>query len=324
MEKKGMKIAIGSTIAAAGLAAGIMRYAAVDHLAKIAFDRDCPRIPTQRSRNRLTGSDADQAFQSVLSHYAHRLRKKDMQTVRIHAKDGETLVGHWFYNPSSKRVVIAMHGWRSSWDHDFGMVADFLQRNGCSVLYAEQRGQNASGGNRIGFGVLERFDCLDWIRWVISQVGEALPIYLIGISMGATTVMLASELKLPRQVKGIIADCGFTSIHDISQHVLKNNLRLHYGVGSRTVDSLCRKRLHVGAKDYSTVSALKHSTVPVLLVHGEGDCFVPVSMTYENYQACASPKDMLIIPHADHGMSYFLDRQRYESAVKDFWNKYDH
>lgn len=325
MEKKGMKIAIGSGLAVVGLAAaGLAHYAVVDQLAKVAFDRECPKLPDRKNRQRLTGSVGDDGFDALLSHYAHRLRKKPLETVSIQARDGEHLMGHWYPASNAKRIIIAMHGWRSSWDHDFGMVADFLFRNGCSVLYPEQRGQNGSGGEHIGFGVLEQYDCLDWVQWVLAHGEQDLPVYLVGISMGATTVLLAAGQALPPQVKGVIADCGFTSIHDISRHVLKNNLRLHYGVTSRTVDHLCRKRLSVGAKEHSTVNALKRAAVPVLLVHGQRDTFVPVSMTYENFAACTTPKDLLIVPQADHGMSYFMDRNRYEAAIKSFWEKYDH
>ena len=60
-----------------------------------------------------------------------------------------------------------------------------------------------------------------------------------------------------------------------------------------------------------------------MLVHGTDDHFVPVEMTYENYKACASPKKLLIVPGADHGMSHFLEPKRYEDAVKAFWAEHD-
>ncbi len=321
MERKGKWIAVTSGIAAMGMAAvGIARYAAADRLASIAFDRECPSLPVG-GRRRLKGSPDDDAFGQILAGYAAALEKKKTKTVTITAQDGTSLVGHWHPCDHPKRVILAMHGWRSSWDHDFGMVADFFSDHDCSVLYAEQRGQNGSGGAYIGFGVLERFDCLDWLAWIANTAGEDLPVYLVGISMGATTVMLASGLSLPAAVKGIVADCGFTSIEAISRHVLKNNLG--YSISRRSIDRRCRSRLHMGAKEISTTQALSKAEVPLLLVHGAEDRFVPVSMAYENFSACAAPKTLLIVPKADHGMSYYLDPGSYEKAVLDFWKKYD-
>ena len=74
---------------------------------------------------------------------------------------------------------------------------------------------------------------------------------------------------------------------------------------------------------YSSEDALKKTNIPVLFVHGTDDKFVPVEMTYQNYKACNSPKRLLVVPGADHAMSYYIDRQSYENAVKSFWNDFD-
>ena len=68
---------------------------------------------------------------------------------------------------------------------------------------------------------------------------------------------------------------------------------------------------------------LSECKVPVLFVHGSDDHFVPVEMTYENYKACIAPKRLLIVPGAEHGMSYMVDKKSYEEAVKRFWNEFD-
>ena len=79
----------------------------------------------------------------------------------------------------------------------------------------------------------------------------------------------------------------------------------------------------MGTKDCSTVEALKNSKVPVLFAHGTNDHFVPVAMTYENYQACTAPKSLLIVPGADHGMSHYMEKDRYEQTMLDFWERFD-
>ena len=50
---------------------------------------------------------------------------------------------------------------------------------------------------------------------------------------------------------------------------------------------------------------------------------MPIGMTYENYEACAAPKKLFIVPGADHGMSYYFDRKGYEAAVTNFWKEFD-
>ena len=114
---------------------------------------------------------------------------------------------------------------------DFGTIADFWAENGCSVLYADQRGQNNSGGEYMGFGLVERYDVLDWINWAIEQCGKELPIYLAGVSMGATTVLMASGLELPDNVHGIAAAVHMRVwiwVHSLWKIIIHNNLSLLY------------------------------------------------------------------------------------------------
>lgn len=322
MDKK--HILLGTGLAAAGAAAlGYAEYAMTRQLASVAFDRECPVKVSPAARMRLTGSGDNEQFMEVLEHAARKLEAAPSVTVTVTAEDGAVLTGHWIPHRNAKRILIAMHGWRSRWSRDFGLVSDFFQKNGCSVLYPEQRAQGNSGGEYMGLGMLERFDCLEWIRWVNRTQGKKLPVYLGGISMGASTVLMTAGFDLPENVRGIIADCGFTSPDAISRHIVKNNLHLSYGLRGWTADLLCRRKIRLGTKGYSTLDALKGNRIPVLLIHGAEDSFVPVSMSYENFHACAGPKELLVVPGADHGMSYFVDPDRYEKTILIFWEKYD-
>ena len=175
----------------------------------------------------------------------------------------------------------------------------------------------------MGFGMVERFDCLEWARWAASNVSEELSIYLTGVSMGATTVLMASNLQLPENVCGIIADCAYTSPHDIWKHVTEKNLHLSYGIMGSIANEMCKRKINLGTKDFSAVDALKETNIPVLFIHGTSDKFVPVEMTYENYLACNSEKELLIVPGAEHGRSYLVDSEKYEKTMMDFWKKYD-
>jgi fermentation-respiration switch protein FrsA (DUF1100 family) len=154
-------------------------------------------------------------------------------------------------------------------------------------------------------------------------VSGTLPIYLAGVSMGATTVLMASALAMPSKVRGILADCGFTSPRASWQHVAKNNLHLLYGPRAALVDALCKLKIPMASGDCSTIEALKKGRIPVLFVHGTDDRFVPVEMTYENYMACAAPKRLFVVPGADHGGSYLRDREGYEQALLNFWHEND-
>lgn len=322
--KKGTKTALLAAGIAAGAAVSVAWYTTIHRLMTIALSREeLKPKDLEKGRARLTGSpELSQAMETILQ-YAAELEKKEFETLEILATDGIKLVGHWRSPANPKRVIIAMHGWRSSWAQDFGAIADFWYDNGCAVLYAEQRGQGGSGGDYMSFGLLERFDCRDWAAYIHERTNGSLPLYLAGISMGATTVMMATGLELPPSVHGVIADCGFTSPNAIWKHVAEQNLHLPYALYGAAADALFRQKVQLKSDEYSSLDALRTCTVPVLFIHGTDDHFVPIEMTFENYKACASEKRLFVVPGADHGLSYAVDRDGYQAASLDFWQHFD-
>ena len=323
MSKNTKKWLIGTGAVAAGAAAVGAGLRAISHyFLKIAMDRKCPG-KLQNNISAVSGGSVNEELLKMTEQATKDLEAAAQTRVEVESHDGLRLVGHWYPADEPKRILIAMHGWRSCWSRDFGVITPFWHENGCSVLYAEQRGQGESEGEYMGFGILERYDCLKWAQWASENNPDNLPIYLVGLSMGATTVLMASNLDLPENVRGIIADCGFTSAYDIWKHVAEENLHLHYGLHAAAADDLCRKKIGVHSKECSTVDALKQTKVPVLFIHGADDGFVPVRMTHENYAACAGEKQLLIVPGADHAMSYCVEQDRYEKVANDFWNTYD-
>lgn len=320
-DKSKILIASGAVIGASAVF-GTAAYLTTKYLMKTALDREGPKM-MERASNRIAGSLIDEEVFKMQTDAARRLEAAPTEAVEIRGFDDITLAGHWYPAENPKRILVAMHGWRSSWTSDFGIVADFLHENGCSVLFAEQRGQNNSGGDHIGFGVIERYDCLDWAQWVIDNKSDKLPVYLCGVSMGATTVLMTGGLKLHENVRGIIADCAFTSPDEIWNHVVNNNLHINYNIYKNLASAIYERKNQYAESSYSTVDALRQCKTPVLFIHGTDDHFVPVEMTYRNYLACASDKRLLIVPGANHGMSCVIDRAGYEAAVKNFWKEFD-
>jgi len=321
LNKSAKNIMIGCGIASGtAVIYSAVSYTLRELLVRIALERKGPDL-TLSSRRSLAGSVKEAAFVRRVAEASKRLRRADCSEVHITGSDGTPLVGHYRKCDDPKRIIVAMHGWRSSWSNDFGAIADFWHNSGCNVLYAEQRGQGSSGGDYMGFGLLERYDCLDWVNWVNDNTDRKLPVYLGGISMGASTVLMTAGLDLPENVRGIIADCGFTSPNAIWRHVVQNNMHIPYGIHSAAVNSRCRKRIKFGGNDYSCTDAMKVCKIPVLFIHGTDDRFVPVEMTYENYKACASKKYLLVVPGASHGESYFKDTDAYEAITRAFWTE---
>ena len=322
--KKGIKKALigGSILAgAAAVAAGISALI-TKTLVDEALDREEPKIMI-KAKERISGGEIDSEILNNANECSEKLKSIEMQTVEIESFDGTKLIGHLYPADNAKRIIVAMHGWRSNWWRDFAVIYDFWHDSGCTVLFAEQRGQGESEGDHMGFGMIERYDCIEWVKWLCENDQDKLPIYLAGVSMGAATVLMASGLELPDNVHGIMADCGFTTASAVWKHVAEDNLHLSFDIRKRLVDVLCKKRINIGSDEYSTVDAMRENTVPVLFIHGTADTFVPVSMTYENYEACKAEKRLLIVEGAEHGLSYIVDKDAYQKAVLEFFKDFD-
>jgi len=313
--KKANKLLLGGALL--GTAAAAASYAVTDSMMRLALDRTAPAYMEKLQRKNPESEELAKLREQA-AEAAERLANTTHETVEILSHDGLKLVGHWFPVPNTKRILLAMHGWRSAWNKDFAMIADFFRSEGCSVLYVEQRAQGESEGQYMGFGLLERYDCRSWCDWVWEQFGNSLPVYLCGVSMGASTVLMASGFVLPPCVKGIIADCGFSHVDAIWRHVSRQ-----YGLHGEGSDIICRQKIQTGSRDCSCPEALRHNKLPVLFVHGTADTLVPVEMTYENYEACTAEKRLLIVPGAGHGWSYAVNKAGYEAELKRFWQDYD-
>lgn len=240
------------------------------------------------------------------------------EEVRIESFDGVELLGKYYEASPGAPVQIMFHGYQSIAEIDFCGGMPFALGEGYNVLLVDQRAHGKSGGRCLTFGIKERYDCVSWVNYVINRFGKDTKIALYGMSMGATTVMMAAGLSLPENVRGVVADCGYTS----PAHILKKVLRdRHYPVW--LVYPLIRLggRIFGGfdTEEASALEALSHSSVPVLFIHGEEDDFVPCYMSVENYKACTSEnKQLLTFPGAGHALSFFLDEERYLNGVRSF------
>lgn len=242
------------------------------------------------------------------------LKQHDAQDVNIINRSGMKLHGLWIPADNPKGTVILAHGYRSSYLLDFAVVFDVYHKLGLHILVPEQRSHGQSEGKYITFGVKESEDMQDWLSYHNERWGE-LPIFFHGMSMGASTVLYLADTALPVNVQGIIADCGFTSPKDIIKRVYKTLIRLPAGPVIWAADLFARIFAGFSLSQKDTRESLRNSKVPVLMIHGMADDFVPCVMTRQGYAACKGEKQLLLVAEATHGISFLKDPIGYTSAI---------
>jgi len=155
-------------------------------------------------------------------------------------------------------------------------------------------------------------------RLTAERFGKEAPILLTGISMGATTVLMSAGTPYDANVRGIIADCGFTSPWEIIASVVRGR-GLPIFPFVPLMSMWARIFAGFGFREYSTLEAVRRLQLPIFLAHGEADRFVPCHMTEKVYEACgSSDKTLLLVPDARHGAAYLVDRCNYENMIAQF------
>ncbi len=310
MKKK--NAAAGAFSAAAASAAAF--WAAGRYFFNFVFERD----PIKK----LVPFGEGNEYGKIIDRGREWLFANETEQVFLRSEDGLLLKAHYFAAEHSERTMLLCHGWRGSWHQDFGPTARWLYEQGWNLLAIEERGQGESEGNYITFGIREKRDIVCWAKW-LNENRHPDRIWLCGLSMGASAVLAAGgEEDLSENVRGIIADCGFTEPMEMFRKAGKEMIGNLTGPMSRLLCTMAKRRIHVDPEHFSTLDAVKNIRIPVLFIHGREDSFVPCEMSVRNYEACSSPKKHLYLAEgADHCMSWFVDRERYEKEVTDFFRE---
>ncbi len=243
------------------------------------------------------------------------------KTFSIKSEDNKKLFAR-YYEAKDKTapLVIFFHGYRSSPFRDSCGAFDFYENDEMSLLLISQRSHENSDGRFLTMGIKERKDCSSWVEFAAKKFPQTEKIILCGVSMGASTVLFSAGEKLNKKVKGIIADCGFSSPKEIMCTVIKS-MKLPVKTVYFFIKTGARLFAKTNLDECSVKEQLEKTDIPILFIHGEDDRFVPADMTKECYEAYKGEKYLFTVPRAGHGMSYFVDKNGYKKAVAEFMKK---
>lgn len=280
---------------------------------KVTFYGD----PEKRHADPYRHVKNDGSFESEFSkRLIDEMIARPYENVYITSHDGLRLRGRLYMQNENAPFVLGMHGYRSTPMLDFSGGAALMLRLGFNVLLPDERASGESEGKAISFGYNESVDTLGWISYIRSRWGEDRETVLIGVSLGASTVVMAAGRGLPANVKGVIADCPYSSTKRIVMKVMRDK-----HVPARFVYPLLRAWARIfGGFDPSkaeVVDFAREVKVPLVLIHGESDGFVPTDMSRE-LNGVMPTSELHTFKNATHAMSYLKDVERYEKIIKEF------
>ncbi len=237
------------------------------------------------------------------------------EPVSIKMSDGSYINGDFSQNGDNKKIVIIAHGY--TWDREGSLkYAQFFFKHGFSILVYDERGHGENKTKFTTMGFNESKDVIDIVKYCHQRFGGDAVVGLHGESMGAASVL--QSLKYHPNVSFVIEDCGYSSLRKLLIHKMKQtHIPTFFIHGANLMLKVFYK---FSMEDVIPMNALKESDVPLLIIHGKNDDFVPPDEGEEIYETRKQNSDFHLIDGAKHAESYQVNPQAYEEICMSFIN----
>ncbi|WP_430109166.1 alpha/beta hydrolase [Paenibacillus sp. B1-33] len=284
-------------------------------IATLAVSRYAFRQVTMWERSTL-----DKAFETVEGFGLMSRQEFDAihkEDVSINSADGLVLRGYYIEPyPDRKKVVIIVHGYTANHIIGSQFIRLFIDE-GYNVLLVDQRSHGRSEGTYATYGYYEREDLDRWVEWVRERVGSDVYIGLHGQSMGGGTVLMYAGIN--KHAKFIIADCPYSDMEDLMKYQMKELNRVPHFPFIALLERRLNRLAKFSMKRVKPIQEVADKPIPLLLIHGGKDTFVPTRMSEQIYrEKSVGMTKLVIIDNAVHANAYPTARQQYEAAVHDF------
>lgn len=317
MKKKLIWIASGTLLV---IVIGL--FVAGNYFYNVAINRNEDSIDLHGGGKSVTATSllSEEEEQLKLEEITAWTEQQNFEIVEIKSGDGLKLKARFLKNanPSGKAVILA-HGYKGNSEQMPG-ITKFYYEEGYDILKPDARGHGLSEGDYIGYGWDDRKDYVRWASYLADKEGER-DIFLHGFSMGAATVLMASGEKLPEQVKGIIADSGYTTVSEELSHQLKYLYHLPSFPVMQVTSAITKVRAGYTFGEASAIDSVAKNKLPLLIIHGDKDELVPTEMAERIYEKAKSDKELWIVPGAGHTEAYTIAEKEYQDKLKAFWAK---
>lgn len=273
-------------------------------------------LPHPDEPHQIPKSRQHMAYKNRILSMVREMEALPYEEVYITSHDGLRLFGRYYHVKDGAPVEIQFHGYKGNAFQDLCALNRVARSAGRNTIVVDQRSHGRSDGQVIAMGTKERFDCQRWAKYAEERFGPDTPIILSGASMGGGTVLMASDLELPESVRCIVADCPFSSPLDIMRKMTHDKPAKKLIYPFALIGAVVYG--HVNMRSSSPVLSVGKAKVPILLIHGQADRFVPPRMSAAVEAACTGYVRRELFPKAGHNLSAFSDFPRYEKLVNEF------
>ncbi len=225
--------------------------------------------------------------------------------VPVGAPDAPERIHAWWWPADDPEapVVYYLHGARWNLTGQLNRMSQ-LRRFGFSVFAIDYRGFGKSDGGMPSEASVYEDARAGW-QWLVGREPDAARRYIYGHSLGgAVAIDLAAQLADGAQAaRGLIVESSFTSLSEVVSEM---------GYGWLPARMLLTQK-------FDSIEKIGQIRMPVLIVHGANDRYVPPSLSEALYTAAPAPKKLLLIPNGSHNNSVWTGDDAYRQALQEMF-----
>ncbi|EJM55065.1 hypothetical protein PMI29_05517 [Pseudomonas sp. GM49] len=126
----------------------------------------------------------------------------------------------------------------------------------------------------------------------------------VAINLAADLAAQAKKQHVAVPVRGLVIESSFTSLGDAVTEVADNNLPVNW----LPVRWLLSQK-------FDSIDKIVDIDMPLLVVHGLSDPFMPSRFSQQLFNAAQEPKHLLLVPGGTHNNSMSLGGNQYRQAL---------
>ena len=226
-----------------------------------------------------------------------------VQDVYLPVGDGAERIHAWWWpaDEPGAPVVLYLHGVRWNLTGHLNRMSQ-LRRFGFSVFAIDYRGFGKSDGELPSEATVYEDARAGW-KWLVEREPDPSRRYIYGHSLGgAVAIDLAAQISAtPVGARGLIVESSFTSLPELVSES---------GYGWLPI---------LISQKFDSAAKIKQITMPVLIVHGAEDRYVPAQMSTALYAAAPQPKKLLLVANASHNNSVWTGDADYRLALNELF-----
>lgn len=244
------------------------------------------------------------------------LTKFNAQPITFSALDGVRLSGLLLIRENAKRNLLVCHGYRMSKERLCSFASMFPDDN---ILLFDYRAHGESDGEYTSIGYNEKKDVLGGFKLLKThEKTKELPIFAIGISMGAVSLLAAAcEFQ---EVKGLVLDSPFLRLDEQAKRTLQKRYNLPLfpfaAVGRLVFEYIMKFSL---AEVDSLVWAEQVKS-PIFIIHSMKDDTAPMSDATMIYEKIKTQKDLWLVHESGHARIFNDCSAEYQQRIHQFFN----